>query len=208
MTLPDKLRVSLRLSGGKDSLVPKIIATFHQWIASNPLGEILIDVADYSHVPNGPGVVLIGYDYDYSVAERGRQVELACFCKRNAPGDNPLLNTLGRLLEARRLLEGPLGECDVQLNAAAVEVTMFDRKLTDHYPFRTAEFAWLVAEHLASVNGERPRVTVAVGTARPTVHAAWASPTVVDELLDQLRVHGSAPASQRDRHEQVLGSRP
>ena len=179
MTLPEKLMVSLRLSGGADSLVPTLIATFHQWIASNALGEILIDVADYSHVPNGPGVVLIGYDYNYAVAQRGQQIELSCCCKRTAPGDNQLLNTLRRLLEACRLLQGPLRECDVQLHTAAVDVTTFDRKLTDHYPFRTSEFAWLVAEQLASVTGERPHVTVSVGTARPTVHAAWASPTAI-----------------------------
>jgi len=177
VTLPDKLMVSLRFPAGGDSLVSKVIATFHQWIASNALGEILVDVADYSHVPNGPGVVLIGCDYNYAVTQRGQQLELGCFCKRTAPGDNPLLNTLRRLLEARRLLQGSLGECDVQVQPASVEVTIFDRKLTDHYPFRTAEFAWLVAEHLASVTGDRPHVTVSVGTARPTVHAAWANPT-------------------------------
>lgn len=208
MSLPDKLMVSLRLSGGENSLTPKVVATFHEWIASHALGEVLIDVADYSHVPGGPGVVLIGYDYNYSVAARGQQVELACCCKRNAPGDNPLLNTLRRLLEACRLLQAALCECDVQWQAAGVEVTVFDRKLTDHYPFRTAEFAWLVAEHLGAVCGERPQVTVAVGTARPTVHAAWASPTSVDALLERLQGAARTAASAGDPLAQVLGGAP
>jgi len=183
VTFPDKLMVSLRLAGGGDPLLPKVVAAFHQWIASRALGEVFIDVADYTHVPDGPGVVLIGFDYNYSVAQRGQQVELACFCKRKTPGDNPLLETLRRLLEACRLLQGPLTEFAVPMHTAALAVTMFDRKLTDHYPFRTAEFAWLVAEHLGSVCGERPQVTVAVGTARPTVHAAWMGPRAVDQLL-------------------------
>ena len=208
MSLPDKLMVSLRLPGGGSSVVPQLIATFHQWIAVHAVDEVLIDVADYSHVPGGPGVVLIGSDYNDSVAARGQQLELACFCKRNTPGDNPLLTTLRRLLEACCLLQGPLRECEVQWHAATVEVTLFDRKLTEHYPFRTAEFAWLVAEHLGTACGERPHVTVAVGTARPTVHAAWVSPTPVDDLLERLRSHECAAASASDPREQVLGSAP
>lgn len=187
MTLPDKLMVCLRLSGSGASVLPKINATFHQWIASHALGEIVIDVADYSHVPGGPGVVLIGYDYNYSVTQRGHEIELGCLHKRSTPGQNPLLNTLRRLLEAGCLLEAPLRECDVELLTAGAEVTVFDRKATDHHPFRTAEFAWWVAEHLRAVNGTRPQVTVASGSARPTVHAAWATPTALGSLLERLR---------------------
>jgi len=126
------------------------------------------------------------------VAERGDQIELACFRKRETPGDNPLLRTLCRLLEACCLLQKPLRKFDVDVQTAELEVSVsvFDRRLTGHYPFRTSEFAWLVGEHLASVHGDRPQITVESGTARPTVHAAWAAPTAIAGFLERLRGNG------------------
>lgn len=208
MTLPDKLMLSLRFRASGASVVSKVIATFHEWIAARALDEVLIDVADYSHVPGGPGVVLVGYDHNYFVAQRGQQIELGCFRKRNGSEQNPLLKTLRRLLEAASLLQGPLRECGVEGHTAAVDVTVFDRKLTEHHPFRTGEFAWLIAEHLAGVLGARPHVTVASGTARPTVHAAWVTPTAVGNLLEMLEGSGTGAVSERRVREDAPGRHP
>jgi len=39
---------------------------------------LLIDVADYAHVPDGPGVILIGHDVDYGIMNRhGTQIAFA-----------------------------------------------------------------------------------------------------------------------------------
>jgi hypothetical protein len=43
------------------------IPVFHRWIQSRDLPELLIDVADYCHVPAGPGVVLIAHEANYSL---------------------------------------------------------------------------------------------------------------------------------------------
>jgi hypothetical protein len=51
---------------GEVDLEP-LIPVFHSWIQEQPLGELLLDVADYRHVYAGPGVVLIGHEGDYSV---------------------------------------------------------------------------------------------------------------------------------------------
>jgi len=39
-----------------------VIPIFHQWIQDQIFDELLLDVANYSHVPEGPGVVLIGHE--------------------------------------------------------------------------------------------------------------------------------------------------
>ena len=41
------------------------IPIFHRWIQSGRMDGLLIDVADYRHVPDGPGVVLVGHEADY-----------------------------------------------------------------------------------------------------------------------------------------------
>lgn len=45
------------------------IRIFHSWIQNQKLSGTLIDVVDYSHVKKGPGIVLIGFESDYSIEE-------------------------------------------------------------------------------------------------------------------------------------------
>jgi hypothetical protein len=44
-----------------------VIPIFHSWIQDQFFDELLLDVADYRHVKDGPGVVLIGHEADYSL---------------------------------------------------------------------------------------------------------------------------------------------
>ncbi len=43
----------------------QFINVFHSWVAAQSMPEMMIDVADYRHVPNGPGVVMVGHEADY-----------------------------------------------------------------------------------------------------------------------------------------------
>jgi hypothetical protein len=44
-----------------------LVPVFHSWIQEQSFEELLIDVADYRHVPDGPGVMVIGHEADYSL---------------------------------------------------------------------------------------------------------------------------------------------
>jgi len=51
----------------------RFIGIFHRFIQEAAVPGLLIDVADYAHVPDGPGVMLIGHDVDYGIdLARGR----------------------------------------------------------------------------------------------------------------------------------------
>ncbi len=53
--------------GDPSAVQPRdLIPVFHRWIQSTRLDELAIDVADYSHVPVGPGVLLICHDAHYA----------------------------------------------------------------------------------------------------------------------------------------------
>ncbi|MGK7888637.1 MAG: hypothetical protein AB4042_04840 [Leptolyngbyaceae cyanobacterium] len=43
------------------------IDIFQDWIKHRKLDGVLLDVADYSHVPGGPGVMLIAYETNYAM---------------------------------------------------------------------------------------------------------------------------------------------
>src|SRR5215213_8671932 len=51
-------------------------AVFNSWIQNHVLEELLIDVADYLHVHNGPGIMLIGHEADYSLDQRAGRLGL------------------------------------------------------------------------------------------------------------------------------------
>src|SRR4030095_2895691 len=44
-----------------------LIPVFHHWIQKKVTKEMLVDVADYLHVPAGPGVLLVGHEANMSL---------------------------------------------------------------------------------------------------------------------------------------------
>ena len=44
------------------------IPVFHEWIQKNKIpNHIMIDVADYKHIPDGPGIMLIAHEGNFSI---------------------------------------------------------------------------------------------------------------------------------------------
>ena len=66
MTL-QHVNVKLLLENSAQVDLEPLIPIFHEWIQLQVFEELLLDVADYRHVPGGPGVMLIGHQADYSV---------------------------------------------------------------------------------------------------------------------------------------------
>ena len=54
----------------------RVIPVFHRWIQERALDELLVDVADYTHVPDGPGVVLVCHDAIYALDSGGGELGL------------------------------------------------------------------------------------------------------------------------------------
>ena len=83
-----------------------LIPVFHRWIKEHVLPELVIDVANYGHVPEGPGVVLIGHASDYFMDEGEGRLGLLHNRKRLGPAPGERLADLARrTLHAASLLE-------------------------------------------------------------------------------------------------------
>ncbi|MCP4444554.1 MAG: hypothetical protein GY811_04315 [Myxococcales bacterium] len=64
------------------------IPIFHEWIRERRIEEeLLIDVADYRHVPYGPGVVLIANEAHYALDGSGGTTGLLYSRRRDEVGD-------------------------------------------------------------------------------------------------------------------------
>jgi hypothetical protein len=61
------VNVKLQLADESARDLATLIPVFHSWIQDQIFGELLLDIADYRHVPAGPGIVIIGQDGDFSV---------------------------------------------------------------------------------------------------------------------------------------------
>ena len=66
----------------------QFINVFHGWVAAQSMPEMMIDVADYRHVPNGPGVVMVGHHADYYMDNTDGKPGLRYVCKVEKGGDN------------------------------------------------------------------------------------------------------------------------
>lgn len=62
------------------------IGIFHSWIQARDLPGLPIDVADYKHVPEGPGVLLIGHESDRAIDFLGDRPGIVYQRKRDLTG--------------------------------------------------------------------------------------------------------------------------
>lgn len=84
----------------------KLIPVYHRWIQQHVLEDLLIDVADYSHVPAGPGVMLIAHEGNYALDETGHERGVVYYSKHRLTGELPerFAQVARKALKAARLL--------------------------------------------------------------------------------------------------------
>jgi hypothetical protein len=66
-----KINVKFYLEEGSALPLASFIPVFHRWIQEDLLEGLLVDVAEYTHVKEGPGVLLIAHEANYSLDEEG-----------------------------------------------------------------------------------------------------------------------------------------
>jgi hypothetical protein len=109
-----------------------LIPIFHGWIQGQVCEELLLDVADYRHVPAGPGVMVIGHQADYSVDNTDHRLGVRYNRKAEFDGSNQerLQQAARAALKAfQRLEEDPRLAGELQFDGHEVEVFINDRAL-------------------------------------------------------------------------------
>jgi len=84
---PHRISVKYFLEDPKGPDQALAIPVFHSWIQSAKVPGLLIDVADYRHMVDGPGVMLIGHDVDYAIDTAGGQAGMLHVRKRDRQTD-------------------------------------------------------------------------------------------------------------------------
>jgi len=107
-----------------------LIPIFHSWISGRVFETMLLDVADYRHVPGGPCIILIGHQGDYSVDNTGNR--LGVRYNRKTPIDGNGQDALRQatreaLIACQRLEEEPRLGGKLRFNGQDIEVFVNDR---------------------------------------------------------------------------------
>ena len=107
------------------------IPVFHRWIQDRVCPEMLIDVADYRHVPAGPGVMLIGHEANYSLDMTKNRLGLL-YSRKQAGGEaqENLRQAFDSALAAcRRLEQEPAFAGKLRFDAGDCEFPPFNDRL-------------------------------------------------------------------------------
>lgn len=92
------VNIKIFVEGDLPVAVDQFINVFHNWTAEQSCAELLIDVADYRHVPAGPGIVLVGLEADYAMDHA--QHRWGLLYNRKAPLDGSNADRLGQAVRA------------------------------------------------------------------------------------------------------------
>ena len=64
-----KINVKVFVEKDGQLALADLIPVFHRWIQEDKLEGLLVDVAEYTHVHQGPGILLIAHEANYSLDE-------------------------------------------------------------------------------------------------------------------------------------------
>ena len=131
------INVKLLLENPEQLDLNAVVNVFHSWIQDQVSEELLLDVADYRHVHQGPGIVLIGHEADYSFDNTDGQLGLRYNRKASLEGSNQdrlthatrAALTAGARLQADTRLDG---KCN--FNGQNVQIFVNDRVLAPNVP--------------------------------------------------------------------------
>ncbi len=107
----------------------RFIDVFHRWVAEQSMEEMLIDVADYRHVPNGPGVLLVGYEADYCIDNADNRTGLRYNCKSEIGGTNADRLSKAFFSAANACLQLEAEFDALRFNRQELEISINDRAL-------------------------------------------------------------------------------
>jgi hypothetical protein len=148
MDAPHRIKVKYFVQDPAAINLPAFAPIFQRWIQEHRVDGLLLDVADYKHVQDGPGIVLIGHEADYGMDLTGGRPGLVYDYKRgwdaNASLQERLRVVLRGVLSGCQVLEAdPVLEDGIHFRLDEAELAFVDRLRTPNQP---AVFDAVVAE--------------------------------------------------------------
>ena len=188
MSNPERIRVKIALENPQALELASLTPIFHSWIRERTVDGLLLDVADYAHVPNGPGILLIGHEADYAL-DLAEGTPGLVYDRKRGWGEQSLRERMstairGALagvaaLEVEKKLPAPL-----RFRLDKIDIAFVDRLNTPNTEETAARLLPEVETQLTSLFGAVTVSHAAGDVRRPlTFRASIASPATATELL-------------------------
>lgn len=157
-------RISAKLFVHPDPSAPielsPFIGMFHRFIQEKALDGLLLDVADYAHVPDGPGILLVGHDVDYGIDLAEGRAGLLVVRKRYGALEiaDALRATLVSALRAADAIERD-GAGGIRFASGALAIQLLDRLACPNDDAHYERAKSLLSPLLAELYGEKYEIT-------------------------------------------------
>lgn len=155
----DVQRLALKMFLTEDSALDPAdaVPVFHRWIQTHAVDGLLIDVADYTHLPSGPSVLLVAHEGQFALDRTQGRLGLQYTRTRPLDGTLPerlltiwrILVTAARLLESDTTLPGP-----VRFAGNVVTCIASDRLRTPNTPETLAALRPALESFLSRVSAD------------------------------------------------------
>jgi hypothetical protein len=155
---PKRIGIKFFAANPQVADLPAFVPVFQRWIQQHAVEGLLIDVADYKHVPDGPGIVLIGHegDYSYDLSEGRPGVQYI----RKTPLHDSLASGIPALvrlaLAAARQIEAEPSLNGLAFRCGEARITLLDRLRAPNTPEAWEAVQAEVQAPLASLYGDAP----------------------------------------------------
>lgn len=161
-------KVQIKLFASADAHTEAYVPVFHRWIRENVLNELMIDVVDYSHVANGPEIVLLGHASDYTLDRGDGRLGLLYAAKREPQTpEGSFLPALRRALRAARFLSTePSIKTPIAFKTDSLLVRIADRLNAPNDDQTLARVEPALRSALATIYGDISARIARVGTPR------------------------------------------
>jgi hypothetical protein len=187
-----KVQIKLFIDTPRDLNPDPIVPVFHRWIQESALGEMLMDVAQYGHVHQGPAVLLVGHASDYAIDFAEGKAGLLYSRKREAPSDAAecVKDALRRALAAaKKLEEDKTLPAPVRFRGDELLFRLNDRLLAPNDAETLSSVEPVLKGVLSEVFGAAPTIRQQ-GTTRELFTVSVAAPNgkapTVSELLSRI----------------------
>lgn len=186
MILPSSLVVTWRARATAPSSLDQVQELLHRWVSGRVLDDILVDVADYRHVPQGPGLFVIGHSANYQLRVDQDTWEFSCQQKPRTEGDlDPLRSVFERSVFACHRLETDL-KAKGLFDPTRVRIGSYDRRFWDLTERPLSVLSASIEARLGPLLLSAPRLEIVTGGAAPALAVSWTAPRTFDELNERI----------------------
>jgi hypothetical protein len=138
MDAPHRIKVKYFLQNAAALDLAAITPMFHRWIQERRVDGLWLDVADYKHVKEGPGIVLIGHEADFSLDLGGSRPGLVYDRKRGWDAAASLPERVRLVLRSAlagcQALEADAAQSGLRFRLDDAELGFVDRLYTPNQP--------------------------------------------------------------------------